>query len=84
MPNKPSNIQNEQRHVHHELVKMLACPVDQGVLWYFVDEHSLYNSRKKLRYRIEDGIPIMLVEEADKVDDAEHERLKAKAASLNI
>ena len=77
-------MQNKQRHVHHELVEMLACPVDQGVLWYFVDEQSLYNPRKKLRYRIEDGIPIMLIEEAEKINDAEHERLKAKAVLLNL
>ena len=40
---------------------------------------SLYNPRLKRRYAVRDDIPIMLIDEAETVDDAEHERLVAKA-----
>ncbi len=67
-----------------KLLEILACPKDKGPLLYFVDEESLYNPRLRLRYRITDDIPIMLVDEADSVDEAEHERLMAKADSDGI
>jgi uncharacterized protein YbaR (Trm112 family) len=37
-----------------------------------------------MRYRINDDIPVMLIDEAETVDDAEHERLVAKAAAEGI
>ena len=62
-----------------QLLDILACPEDKGPLLYFEDESALYNPRLKRRYRIEDDIPVMLVDEAEGVDDAEHDRLLAKA-----
>jgi uncharacterized protein YbaR (Trm112 family) len=62
-----------------QLLDILACPEDKGPLLYFPDEAALYNPRLKRRYRIEDDIPVMLVDEAEGVDDAEHDRLLAKA-----
>jgi uncharacterized protein YbaR (Trm112 family) len=67
-----------------QLVEILACPEDKGPLLYFEDEQSLYNPRLKRRYAIRDDIPIMLIDEAETVTDAEHERLTAKAASDHI
>ncbi len=67
-----------------QLLQILACPQDKGPLLYFADENALYNERLKLRYRIEDDIPIMLIDEAETVDDAEHDRLLALAASSGI
>ena len=61
------------------LLEILACPGDKGPLLYFADEDSLYNPRLRLRYRVDDGIPVMLMDEAASIDDAEHERLLAKA-----
>lgn len=58
-----------------ELLEILACPVDHGPLWYLESEQCLYNPRLHRRYRIEGDIPVMLVEESDLVDDAEHDRL---------
>jgi uncharacterized protein YbaR (Trm112 family) len=63
---------------------ILACPEDKGPLWYFEDEDSLYNPRLKRRYRIVDGIPVLLVEESEAVSDAEHERLMGKAESEGV
>ena len=66
------------------LLAILACPDDKGPLLYFEDEDSLYNPRRKRRYPIRNGIPVMLLDEAESVDGAEHERLLAKAAADGI
>lgn len=67
-----------------QLLDILACPEDKGPLLYFADEQSLYNPRLKRRYAIRDDIPVMLVDEAETVDGAEHDRLLAKAEADGI
>jgi uncharacterized protein YbaR (Trm112 family) len=67
-----------------KLLEILACPEDKGPLLYFEDEQSLYNPRLQRRYAIRDDIPIMLIDEAESVDDAEHQRLLAKAEAEGI
>ena len=67
-----------------KLLEILACPEDKGPLWYFEDEDALYNPRLHRRYVIRDDIPIMLIDEAEAVDDDEHVRLMAKAESEGI
>ena len=62
-----------------KLLEILACPEDKGSLLYFEADSILYNPRLKRRYEIRDDIPVMLVDEATTVDDAEHDRLMAKA-----
>ena len=59
------------------LLAILVCPQDRGPL-LFVDD-SLYNPRLRRKYRIDDGIPVLLIDEAVDVDDDEHERLVAAA-----
>ncbi|MHB8329248.1 MAG: Trm112 family protein [Acidimicrobiales bacterium] len=66
------------------LLEVLACPEDKGPLLYFADEERLYNPRLRRSYAVRDDIPIMLVEEAEAVDDAEHQRLMAKASAEGI
>ena len=66
------------------LLEILACPEDKGPLLYFADEDALYNPRLRRRYLVRDGIPVMLVDEAEAVDDAEHDRLAAKAEREGI
>lgn len=67
-----------------QLLEILACPEDKGPLLYFEDEDTLYNPRLKRRYAIREGIPIMLIDEAEAVDDAENDRLLAKAEEQGI
>jgi uncharacterized protein len=67
-----------------KLLEILACPEDKGPLLYFRDEAALYNPRLKRRYAIRDDIPIMLIDEAETVDDAEHQRLVAKAEADGV
>lgn len=64
-----------------QLLEILACPQDKGPLYYLGDEQMLYNPRLKRRYEVRDDIPIMLIDEATTVDEAEHERIMAKVES---
>lgn len=60
------------------LLTILVCPADRGPLT-LVDDASgnpvLYNPRLRRAYRIEDAIPVLLVDEAVDVSPEEHERL---------
>lgn len=66
------------------LLDILACPEDKGPLYYLESENSLYNPRLKRRYRIDDDIPVMLIDEAETVGDAEHDRLMARVSDEEI
>jgi len=66
------------------LLEILACPSDKGALLYFADDEILYNPRLQKQYRIHEGIPVMLPDEAADVDDTEHARLLAKAEAEGI
>ena len=59
------------------LRSILVCPADRGPLLYVDD--VLYNPRLRRAYRIEDGIPVLLVEEAVDVSEEEHQQLLARA-----
>jgi uncharacterized protein YbaR (Trm112 family) len=67
-----------------QLLDILACPSDKGPLLYFEAENSLYNPRLRLRYSIVDDIPIMLIDKAETLDDAEHNTLVALADERGI
>jgi uncharacterized protein YbaR (Trm112 family) len=67
-----------------QLLEILACPQDKGPLLYFEDESSLYNPRLKRRYAVRDDIPIMLIDEAEKIGETEHARLVAKAEADGV
>ncbi|MCS5480819.1 Trm112 family protein [Corynebacterium sp. YIM 101645] len=47
-----------------KLLEVLACPKDKGPLTYLEDQQVLVNERLGLAYRIDDGIPVMLIDEA--------------------
>jgi uncharacterized protein len=66
------------------LVEVLACPIDKGPLLWFEDEDLLYNPRLRKGYAVRDGIPVLLVDEGSDADEAEHERLLAKAADGGV
>lgn len=66
------------------LLEILACPEDKGPLLYFEGESCLFNPRLKRRYRIDNDIPVMLIDEAEQLDDAEADRLVSLAAEVGI
>jgi uncharacterized protein len=60
----------------HTLLRILVCPADRGPL--LLAGEVLYNPRLRRAYRIEEGIPVLLVEEAVDIGPAEHEQLTAQ------
>jgi uncharacterized protein len=67
-----------------QLLEILACPEDKGPLYYLADEDALYNPRLRRRYDVRDDIPVMLIDEATTVDDAEHDRILAKVEAEGL
>jgi uncharacterized protein YbaR (Trm112 family) len=66
------------------LLAILACPEDKGPLYYVEDEDILYNPRLRRIYEIREGIPVMLIDEARTVDDAEYARLQGRIEDESI
>ena len=64
--------------IDEKLLSILVCPADRGPLLYVRDE-VLYNPRLRRAYRIDDGIPVLLIDEAVDGSDAEPGRLMAQA-----
>jgi len=54
-----------------KLLEFLVCPLTKGPLEYDAAGQELISRKAKLAYPIRDGIPIMLPEEARKLDEAE-------------
>lgn len=63
------------------LLSLLACPEDKGPLSLVRDADGnsvLYNPRLRRAYPVDNGIPVLLVDEARAVGDAEHEVFTAQ------
>ena len=55
-------------HNLRELLEVLACPLCKGELIYDEKNQELICHESKLAYKIIDGIPVMLISEARKLD----------------
>jgi uncharacterized protein YbaR (Trm112 family) len=67
-----------QMPLSRELHQALLCPESRQPLLYIADEDVLYCPASRLKFAIRNGIPVMLIEEAKRVeDDQEAERLVA-------
>jgi uncharacterized protein len=62
------------------LLEILVCPLTKAPLHYDRAAQELISLEAGLAYPIRDGIPIMLVDEARPLDDAEKARLKGTPA----
>jgi len=58
------------RTVDPKLLEILVCPLTKGPLRYDRGAGELISDRAGLAYPIRDGIPIMLVDEARRLDEA--------------
>ena len=56
--------------VDPRLLEILVCPVTKGPLRYDAARAELVSEQAGLAFPIRDGIPIMLVDEARKLDGA--------------
>ncbi len=59
---------NTPNSVDPRLLEVLVCPVTRGRLTYDRDRQELISKGAKLAFPIRDGVPIMLPEEARKLD----------------
>ncbi|MEY3959361.1 MAG: hypothetical protein RIR14_14 [Pseudomonadota bacterium] len=50
------------------MLEALVCPLTQAVLSYDAERQELVSKAAHLAYPIRDGIPVMLVSEARKID----------------
>ncbi|HEY3918469.1 MAG TPA: Trm112 family protein [Stellaceae bacterium] len=57
--------------IDRRLLEILVCPLTKGPLVYDRARQELVSVQAGLAYPIRDGIPIMLVDEARALDDAE-------------
>jgi len=51
-----------------ELLEILACPVCKGGLRFLEEGPALVCDQCRLKYPIRDDIPVMLADEAEKLD----------------
>ena len=60
-------------YVDPKLLEILVCPVTKGPLIYDRQRQELISKSARLAYPIRDGIPVMLEEEARKLEPSEYE-----------
>ena len=56
------------RRVDPKLLELLVCPLTKSTLRYDAATDELISDQAKLAYPIRDGIPIMIPDEARKLD----------------
>lgn len=61
------------------LLEVLVCPVTRGALRYDRERQELVSEGAKLAYPIRDGVPIMLPEEARRLDEPAQDAAPAQA-----
>ncbi|ASY64599.1 MULTISPECIES: Trm112 family protein [Sinorhizobium/Ensifer group] len=54
--------------VDPKLLELLVCPLTKGRLSYDAEANELVSEKARLAYPIRDGVPIMLVSEARKIE----------------
>ena len=59
----------EMNKVDPKLLEILVCPLTKAPLEYDTAAQELISRKAGLAYPIRDGIPIMLVDEARRLDD---------------
>jgi hypothetical protein len=55
-----------------KLLEILVCPVTKGPLIYDKNANELISKSARLAYPIRDGIPVMLEDEARKLEEKEY------------
>ena len=67
MPNA-SQTPRHQNLTDRKMLEMLVCPLTRVTLEYDAEKQELISKAAKLAYPIRDGIPIMLPEEARRLE----------------
>ena len=56
-----------------KLLEILVCPITKGPLVYDKDRQELISKSARLAYPVRDGIPVMLEDEARRLEPGEYE-----------
>jgi uncharacterized protein YbaR (Trm112 family) len=59
----------KEPEIDPRLLEVLVCPVTHGPLIYDREKRELISKQAKLAYPVRDGVPLMLPEEARRLDD---------------
>ena len=57
-----------EKKLSPELLDILACPLCKGDLNYDEENNELLCLESKLAFRVKDGVPIMLIDEARTIE----------------
>jgi uncharacterized protein YbaR (Trm112 family) len=75
------------------LLEILACPDDKGPLYYFPEDGAdpgkaaggfLFCPRCRRRYEVRDDIPVMLIDEATVLSEADAEAVLERARAEGV
>ena len=58
-----------RKEIDRKLLEILVCPLTKGPLRYDAAQQELISDSAALAFPIRDGIPIMLPDEARRLDD---------------
>ncbi|MCP4934035.1 MAG: Trm112 family protein [bacterium] len=58
-------------HTDPKLLELLVCPLTKTSLQYDADKQELVSRAARLAFPIRDGIPVLLEEEARKLEEGE-------------
>lgn len=61
-------------NVDPKLLELLVCPLTKTALRYDAQNRELLSDTAGLAFPIRDGVPVMLIDEARKMDDMERKK----------
>ena len=62
---------NSESDIDPKLLEILVCPLTKGPLVYDKNRNELISNKARLAYPVRDGIPVMLIDEARKLENSE-------------
>lgn len=62
--------------IDSRLLEILVCPVSRGPLVYRREGRELWSAQAGLAYPVQDGVPVLLEEEARTLTEEERDSLK--------
>ena len=57
------------RAIDPKLLELLVCPLTKGALEFDAEASELISAKARLAYPVRDGIPILLADEARRLDE---------------
>ena len=60
---------NDKNGIDKKLLDILVCPISKGPLRYNKGENELISLEAGLAFPVEDGVPIMLLDRARKINN---------------